>query len=131
VARRPGSVSFLLTSLAAIEDRPACENKPAHDGHARQDGGNRVTEQCGGPYGTSEGREIRHDVVDGGDESLIHDMGGSYEDAASEGHGQEDANHREQFGPNPQHNQPRRSCPVRADRPRSTIAAERALWASR
>jgi hypothetical protein len=46
-----------------------------------------VTEQYGGPYGTSEGREIRHDVVDRGDESPIHDMGDSYEDTAREGHG--------------------------------------------
>ena len=46
-----------------------------------------MTEQYGGPYGTSEGREIRHDVVDGGDESLIHNMGTSYEDAAGDGLG--------------------------------------------
>ena len=90
---RPESAGFLPTSLAAIEDRSPCENKPAHDGHAGQDRGDRVTEQYGGPYGTSEGREIRHDVVDGGDESLIHDMSDSYEDSAREGHSQEDAHH--------------------------------------
>jgi len=53
-----------------------------------------VTEQYGGPYGTSEGREIRHDVVDGGDESPIHDMGDSYEDATGEGHGEEECHHK-------------------------------------
>jgi len=68
-------------------NRSPREDKPAHDGHARQDGGNRVTEQYGGPYGASEGHEICHDVVDGGDESVIDDMGDSYEDAAGEGHG--------------------------------------------
>jgi hypothetical protein len=72
------SARFLPTSCAAIENSSPCKNKPAQDGHTRQDRGNRVTKQYGGPDGTCEGREIRHDVVDGGDESLIHDMGDSY-----------------------------------------------------
>ncbi len=46
-----------------------------------------MTEQYGNSYGTSEGREIRRDVVDGGDEASIRDMGYSYQDAAREGHG--------------------------------------------
>ena len=65
-----------------------------------------MTEQYGGPYGTSEGREIRYDVVDGGDESLIHDMGDSNYDTAREGHGQEEGHHRSQSCRNPQHQSP-------------------------
>jgi len=53
-----------------------------------------MTEQKGSPYCTAEGREIRHDIVDWGDESLIHDMGGSDEDTAGEGNGQKEAHHR-------------------------------------
>ena len=64
-----------------------------------------MTKQYGGPDGTSEGREIRRDVVDGGDESLIHDVGASYEDTAREGHGQEDAHHKRSLAEIPQ-NQP-------------------------
>jgi len=81
-------VSLLPTSSAAIKDRSPCKNEPAQNGHSRQDRGYRMAQQQGGPYGTSEGRQIRHDVVDGSDESLIHDMGNSYEDTAREGHGQ-------------------------------------------
>ena len=79
--------------MAAIEDRPPRENEPAEDGHAGQDRRDRVTKQYGGPDGRPEGREIRRDVVDGGDESLVHHMGDSYEEATREGHGQEDADH--------------------------------------
>ncbi len=64
-----------------------------------------MTKQYGGPDGTSEGREIRRDVVDGGDESLIRDVGDSYEDTAHEGHGQEDAHHKRSLAEIPQ-NQP-------------------------
>lgn len=46
-----------------------------------------MTKQCGGPNGTSEGGEICGDVVDGGDESLVHDMGDRYEETTSEGNG--------------------------------------------
>ena len=35
--------------------------------------------------GTSEGGEIRHDVVDGGNKSPVHDMGDSYENTTREG----------------------------------------------
>jgi hypothetical protein len=52
-----------------------------------------VTEQYGGPYGTPEGSEIRPDVVDGGDESLVHDMGDSYEQTTREGDRQEKTHH--------------------------------------
>ena len=45
-----------------------------------------MTKQYGGPDGTPEGSEIRGDVVDGGDESLVDDMGDSYEDTTCEGH---------------------------------------------
>ena len=65
-----------------------------------------MTEQHGGPDSTSEGREIRHDVVDGGDESLIHDMGDSYRDTAGKGHGKEEAHHGKQSGRYPQHHPP-------------------------
>jgi len=65
-----------------------------------------VTKQYGSPDGTSEGSEIRHDVVDGGDESLIHDMGDSYEDTAREGHGQEDAHHGRSLAQTSQHQPP-------------------------
>ncbi len=60
-----------------------------------------MVEQQGCPYSTSEGREIRHDVVDRGDESLIHDMGDSNEETARKGHGQEEAHHRWQSCRNP------------------------------
>jgi len=52
-----------------------------------------VTKQYGGPDGTPEGSEIRRDVIDGGDESPVDDMGASYEDTTREGHGQEEAHH--------------------------------------
>jgi hypothetical protein len=52
-----------------------------------------VTKQNGGPDGTPEGSEIRRDVVDGGDESLVHDMGDSYEDTTRKGRRQEKAHH--------------------------------------
>ncbi len=52
-----------------------------------------MTKQNGGPNGTPEGSEIRRDVVDGGDESLVHDMGDSYEDTACECRGQKKAHH--------------------------------------
>jgi hypothetical protein len=45
-----------------------------------------VTKQYGGGDGTSEGGEICRDVVDRGNESLVHDMGDSYEDTTREGH---------------------------------------------
>ena len=55
--------------------------------------GDRVTKQYGGGDGTSEGGEIRRDVVDRGNESLVHELGDSYEDTTREGHGQEEAHH--------------------------------------
>lgn len=64
---------------AAIEGRSPSEDEPAHDGDAGQDRGDRVTKQHGGGDGTSERGEIRHDVVDRSDESLVDDMGDSYE----------------------------------------------------
>jgi hypothetical protein len=93
VAPRLGSGPFLPTSLAAIEDRSPGENEPAHDGYPGQNRRNRVTEQEGGPYCTSEGSEIRDDIVDGGDEPLINDMGDGNDDTTRKSHGQEDAHH--------------------------------------
>ena len=52
-----------------------------------------MTKQNGGPDRTPEGSEIRRDVVDGGDESLVHDMGDSYEDTTREGRGQQKTHH--------------------------------------
>ena len=40
-----------------------------------------MAKQNGGPDGTPEGSEIRRNIIDGGDKSLVHDMGDSYEDA--------------------------------------------------
>jgi hypothetical protein len=80
-------------SFAAIEERSPCKNEPAQNGHAGQDRGDRATKQNGGPDGTPEGSEIRSDVVDGGDESLVHDMGDSYEDTTRKGRRQEKAHH--------------------------------------
>ena len=97
----PYSARFLSTSFAAIEDGSPCENEPAQDGHTRHDGGDRVTQQYGGPDGTSEGGEIRRDVVDGGDETLVHDMGDSYEDTTREGHGKENVHHGRSLAENP------------------------------
>ncbi len=79
-----------------------------------------MTEEYGGPYGTCEGREIRHDVVDGGDERLIHDMGDSYDDAAREGHGQEKSHHGKQSDRIPQRHLP----PTMADE----ILGARVQW---
>ncbi len=84
---------FLVTSIAAIEESSPCENEPAKDGHAGQGRWDWVTKQYGGPDGAPEGRQIRRDVVYGGNESLVHDMGDSYEETTGEGHGQEDADH--------------------------------------
>jgi hypothetical protein len=79
--------------LAAIADRSLCENEPAHDRDAGQDRWDRVTKKYGGGDGTSEGGQICHDIVDGGNESAVHDVGDSYEDTTREGHGQEEAHH--------------------------------------
>lgn len=90
---RHSSARFLVTSFTAIEDRSPCENEPAQNGHAGEDRGDRVTKQYGGPDGTPERSEIRRNVVDGGDESPVDDMGASYEDTTREGRGQEETNH--------------------------------------
>jgi len=79
------SARFLVTSFSAIKERSPCENEPAQDSHTGQDCGDWVTEQNGGSDGTPEGSEIRHDVVDGSDESLVHDMGDSYDNTTREG----------------------------------------------
>jgi hypothetical protein len=68
------SARTLLASFAAVEDSPPCKNEPAQDRHAGEDCRIRMTKQQGGPNGTSEGSEIRHHVVHGGDEPLVHDM---------------------------------------------------------
>ena len=52
-----------------------------------------MTKEYGGGDGTSEGGEIRRDVVHRGNESLVHDMGHRYEDTTSEGHRQQEAHH--------------------------------------
>ncbi len=46
-----------------------------------------MTKQYGGPDGTPESSEIRRDVVDGRDESLVHHMGHSNQETARKGHG--------------------------------------------
>ncbi|MGA8723595.1 MAG: hypothetical protein WB565_01000 [Acidimicrobiales bacterium] len=60
-----------------------------------------MAKQYGGPDGTSEGGEIRRDVVDGGDETLVHDMRDSYEETTREGHGKENAHHGRSLAENP------------------------------
>jgi hypothetical protein len=90
---RPSSARFFVTSFAAIEERSPCENEPAENGHTGQNRRDWVTKQNGGPDGTPEGSEIRRDVVDGGDESLVHDVGDSYEDTTSKGRRQEKTDH--------------------------------------
>ena len=82
-----------MALAAAIEDRPSGQSKPAQDGRAGQDRGERMAEQQGSPYGASEGREVRRDIVDGGDEPPIQDVSHSNDDAAGEGHGQEEGHH--------------------------------------
>jgi hypothetical protein len=52
-----------------------------------------VTEQRGGSDGTSEGGEVRCDVIGRGDESSVHDVGDRNEETAREGHGQEETHH--------------------------------------
>ena len=52
-----------------------------------------MTEQRGGSDGVSEGGEVRCDVVDRGDKSLVHDVRESNEATTCEGHGQEETHH--------------------------------------
>ena len=52
-----------------------------------------MIEQHGGGNGASESGEIRGNVVDRGDEPLVHDVGDSYEETAREGHGQKQTHH--------------------------------------
>jgi hypothetical protein len=68
-----------------------------------------VTKEDGDRDGTSKGGEIRHNVLDRGNESLVH-MGDSYEDSTREGHGQEQAHHSRSLAEVPQ------------DRPPTTMA---------
>ena len=81
------------TPIATINDGSPCEHKPAHDGDAGQDRGDQMTKQRGGGDSTREGGEIRHDVVDGRNESPVHHVGDSYQHTTREGDGQEDAHH--------------------------------------
>jgi hypothetical protein len=52
-----------------------------------------VTEQQRGSDGASEGREVRCNVVDRGDKSLVQDVRDSDEETAREGHRQEKTDH--------------------------------------
>jgi hypothetical protein len=61
-----------------------------------------MTEQQGGPDSTSEGREIRNHVVDGGDEPLVRNMGDGNDDTARECHSQEKTHHNQESAQNPQ-----------------------------
>ena len=70
---------------AAIEDRTPREDEPAQDGDGGEHRGNRVTEKRGSSDGASEGGEVRCDVVDRGDKSLVHDVGDGNEETAREG----------------------------------------------
>ena len=79
--------------FSAVKHRPSREKEPAQDCRAAQDRGDRMTKQYGCPGGTPKGREICNNVVDGGDESPIHDMGDSYDDTTRKGHGQKEAHH--------------------------------------
>jgi hypothetical protein len=92
-ASAPLASKVFISSFAVIKGGSPCENEPAQDGHAAQDRGDRVTKQNRSPDGTPKCSEIRCDVVDGGDESLVQDMGNGYEDTAREGHRQEKAHH--------------------------------------
>jgi hypothetical protein len=94
------------TPFAAIEDRAPSEDEPAHDRDAGQDRGDRVTKQYGGGDGTSEGGEIRRNVVDRGNESLVQDMGDSYDNTTRESHGQEEAHHGGSLAEAPQDRSP-------------------------
>lgn len=63
-----------------IADRPPGEDEPTEGGDAGEHRGNRVTKHGGDRDGAAECNEVRHDVVERGNESLIHDMGHSYQD---------------------------------------------------
>ena len=52
-----------------------------------------MTQEYRGRHGTSEGGQIRHDVVDRGNESLVHDVRNRDHDTTGEGHGQKKAHH--------------------------------------
>jgi hypothetical protein len=78
---------------AAIEDRPLREDEPAHDGDSGEHCGNQMTEQGGGGDSASEGGDVRCDVIDRSDKSLVYDVGDSNEESASECHGQEETHH--------------------------------------
>ena len=47
-----------------------------------------MTKEHGGGDSASEGGEVRQDVVERGNESLVQDMGDRYHDTACERHGQ-------------------------------------------
>jgi hypothetical protein len=90
-ARTAGRASAVVS--AAIEDRAPRKDEPAQDGDGGKCRGNRVSQQQGGGDGAAEGDEVRGNVVDGGDEPLVEDVGDSNEETAREGHGQENAHH--------------------------------------
>src|SRR5205807_2263326 len=117
-----------------IEDRSPREDEPTNDRNAGQGRGDQVTEQNGGGDSTSEGGEIRGDVVDGGDESLVHDVGDSDDDATRKGHGQEEAHHGRSLAEAQQdqtQRRGRRKCRflrTHAERRRMRYRTEPAVW---
>ena len=124
--RCPKPLGDIESPLAAIEDRSPGEDEPTHDGDTGQDRRSRVTEQYRGCDRTSEGGEVRHDVVDRGNESLVHDMGDSDHDTTCEGHGQKKAHHGRSLA-DVQGDQPRRRWYERQCRRRaSEIGTSRA-----
>lgn len=126
------SAGFLPSSFAALVERSPCENEPTQDGRAGQDRGEQVTKQDGSPDGTSEGGQIRRDVVDGGYESPVYDMGDSDEDTTSKGYGQEEAHHSRILAESPEVQPPPTSGTSGKRRARSDPALQVAIrWRNR
>jgi len=79
-----GRIGHMECTSPSIEERSSGKHHPAQNSDRGECRRKRVAEQRGGTNCAAEGRKIRDDVVDGGDESPIDDVGDGDEDAASE-----------------------------------------------
>lgn len=69
------------------------QHQPAADGECREHRGKPVAEQGRGSNGTGEGRQVRRNVVDRGDEAPVDDMGDGYHEPAGEGDREQRSHH--------------------------------------
>ena len=92
-----GRIGHVVCTSPSIEERSSGEHNPAQNSDGGKCRRKRVAEQRGGNDCAAEGCKIRDDVVDGGDEWPIDDVGDGDEDAASERDRQESLDHRSKF----------------------------------